>query len=292
MLKNNFLLFILIVPLLTIAQIKKTQRDTIYIYEDELVHDTIFIKKTDSLRILNDVNSQKTDLLLHKKNKVIKLPVKNIEIKNQNDWTIQLCLHSGINQSSLLKEYGGENEYKTGLNCTIKKSLFKKLQLGIGVTMYYVWNPFEINSETNKSSLEGYYFDNSNYPMMFDNFKENHISYKFPIQLYYQATNYLNFSVGTLFGRDQYSLFFKKTTQNSNPPLNAKIEFNTQKINLAYLIEVEYKINKKWALGIHSNFLENDKTIFTNNVSSTDKFILDKKNIEINYYLLLRYRLF
>jgi hypothetical protein len=276
MLQNNFYLLILIFSSIAFCQEKKV--DTIYVYEEVIIHDTIYIEKPlDKIKLENVIftkgeNNEKDKLEL-----------------TQNGKKIQIQVDSTNN--SLFKELNAPNTVGFGLGIWVQKKLFdSNFSIGVGLDGLYWSSSFSFDATQNNSAINGYYFTENNEPLLFQSIENKHFQYQIPIQLYFKIKKFTP-SIGMFASISNYKATFKGSSGNLPLTFDETQVYNSQALQIGYLVELQYEITKHISIGINFSSGKTDSLVFVNKNNKNQTFKAQNSFSENRWLAQLIYRL-
>ena len=279
MLQNKFLLFLMFSITYSFSQQKV---DTVYVYEEVIVHDTIYIEKTISELKFDNViftkdefNKPKLELTQNGKKIELKIDSTNIvfpKSKTLNkSWFFGGKLHFGLASNSLFKELNAPNTIGFGLGIWTRKQLFdSKFSVGIGLDGLYWSSPFSFDASQNNSKINGFYFVN-NQPLLFKGIKSKHFEIQIPFQVYYNFRKFMP-SIGVFAGISKYKSEFLGSSGSFPLTLNETKTFETQSIQIGYLVELQYSLTNKISVGLNFSSGTAKNLIFINQNDKNQMF--------------------
>jgi hypothetical protein len=280
MLQNKFSLILIFVFNFIFSQQKV---DTVYVYEEVIVHDTIYIDKPISeLKFDNVVftkdefNKGKLQLTQNGKKIEIKVDSTNIvfpKSKTRNkSWFFGGKFHFGMASNSLFEELNSPNTIGFGLGIWTKKQLFNsKFSIGIGLDGLYWSSPFLFDASQNNSSLNGYYFTNSNQPILFKGIENKHFQFQIPLQIYYKYRKFIP-SIGVFASISNYKSEFIGSSGKIPISLDETQVFEAQALQMGYLAELQYEISKHISVGLNFSSGTAKNLIFINQNDKNQMF--------------------
>ncbi|MCJ8153186.1 hypothetical protein MKJ01_05350 [Chryseobacterium sp. SSA4.19] len=208
LLKKIILLLSVILIHFSYAQ-KRKKVDTVYVYENVIIHDTVFLMKPVKLKqnevILPDLNIQEKFFVRNiYQEEIEKQRAKRIIKQRQADF-FDYGVEGGIGfkNSSWAKELS-ENREQFGehLGLWLSKSLFtSNLSLMISAHIYYWNSTFDLDANQEDTDLNGYYFTKEGQPLLFQKFNNRHFEYDLQLKLLYDWKNIRPFA-GISFNRN------------------------------------------------------------------------------------------
>ncbi len=280
MLQNKFLLFLIFVFNFIFSQGRKV--DTVYVYEEIIIHDTLYIEKPLNTLNLEKViftkgeNNEKDKLEITQNGKKIAILVDStnvvfLKIKKPKSWFFGGKLHFGLADNSLFKQLNAQNSIGFGLGIWSKKQLFSsKIFLGIGFNVLYWTNSFSVDATLNDNGFSGYYFVN-NKPLLFKSLKNKHFQAQIPLQFYYKIKKFMP-SVGVFASISNYKSEFIGSSGSLPISLDETKSFTAESLQFGYLAEIEYAITKKISIGLSFNSGSSKNIIFTNKNDKNEQF--------------------
>lgn len=283
MLQNKFLFFFIFIFTCSFSQQKI---DTVYVYEEVIVHDTIYLEKTiDKLKLENIVftkgeKDEKGKIELIQNGKKIEINVDStnifypkIKLKTpKKSWFFGGKFLSGLSSNSLFKDLNASNSYGFGLGVWTRKQLFESnFYLGAGLDGFYWSNSFSIEASTNNNNLNGYYFTNSQQPLLFKGIESKNFQFQIPLQLYYNYKKFMP-SIGVFASISNYKSEFQSSSGKLPLSLDETQVFGTQALQFGYLVELQYSITNKISVGLNFSSGSSKNLIFTNTNDKNQQF--------------------
>ena len=266
------------------SQVKK-ETDTIYIYEEVIVYDTIYIEKPLSRLKLEKVivspakRGIKPFLTVIQNNKKIVLPIDSLIIEQRrktfsNNWQFGAKIVTGYNSNSLFEDFGTQMQMSYGLGLFVKKTLFHPdFSLGIGIETSLLTSSLRSNASNSDSFFNGFYFTENGSPKLFEGFNNKGFQVQIPIQFYWKIKKFTP-SMGVFGNLTNYEATFIESSGNLPLQLDSKNKFNAQTFYFGYLFQLEYTVFKNWSIGINYSYSEAKNLIFK---SDNESFAVDKK---------------
>ncbi|WP_396165672.1 hypothetical protein [Flavobacterium sp.] len=303
MLPNKILLLFLLFTSVAFSQEKKV--DTVYVYEEVIVHDTIYIEKSlNELKLENVIftkgeNNEKDKLEITKNGKKIQIQVDSTNIilpkikpkEHIKSWFFGGKLLLGIANNSLFKELNAPTNIGSGLGIWIKKQLFNpNFFVGFGFDGLYFTSPFSFDASQNDSALNGYYFTENNQPKLFQSVENKHFQMQIPIQFYYKIKKFTP-SIGLFASVSNYKAAFKGSSGSLPLSLDETQIYKAQAIQVGYLVELHHELTKHISVGINFSSGKSNNLVFVNKYDNTQSFKTQNSFTENRLLLQLRYKL-
>lgn len=297
MLQNKFLYFLLFSFCLAFSQQKTI--DTIYVYEEVIVHDTVFVEKP--------INEKKLDKVVFIKNENDKIGLtlngEKIQIKvdsatvvllknlHNKTWFFGGKLYTGTARNTLFKKLNAPADIGIGLGIWTKKRLFNpRFLVGIGIDASYWMSPFTFDATKNESSLNGYYFTENNQPKLFQSIDSKHFQLQIPIQFYYKIQRFTP-SIGAFANISSYKAKFLGSSGVLPLTFDETQVFKAEALQIGFLAELQYELSKHISVGINFSSGKAKNLVFTNKNDSSQSFKTDKKITENRLLAQLIYQL-
>jgi hypothetical protein len=276
MLRNKFVYLFLFIFNLMFSQSKT---DTIYVYEEIIIHDTIFIEKK-----LEEIKIDKAILLKEKANDKISLQIvqngikSNIKIDTiiginkkqignfikKKSWFFGAKLHFGLADNSFFKKQNAPNNLGIGLGIWTKKRLYESnFFIGTGLDGFYWSSPFLLDATQNESTLNGIYFVNDTEPILFKSLKSKHFQVQIPLQFYYNIKKFTP-SIGVFASISNYKAEFASSSGTLKRSLDIPQTFQTQTLQIGYLTQLQYEISKHISIALTFRAAKSKNLIFVN----------------------------
>ena len=301
MLRNKILILFLTLANLVFSQSKKI--DTVYVYEEIIIRDTIFIErpfsKIDKAVFISEEN-KKDKLELTQNGVVIQIPVdtlvlitdkKRIDKAKSKSWFFGGKFHFGLADNSLFEKMGASKNTGLGLGIWTQKKLFDSdFSIGIGFDAFYWMSPFSTNAQQRDGELNGYYFTESNEPKLFHSIESKHFQLQIPIQLYYKIGKFTP-SAGWFVSTSNYKTQFLGSSGALPLKFDQMQTFKTEALQIGYLIEMQYAISEHISVAIHFDFGKFNNLVFTNKDNRNQSFKVENNFTETRGFLQLIYHL-
>ncbi len=279
MLQNKFLFFFIFIFTCSFSQQKI---DTVYVYEEVIIHDTIYIEKPlNKINIENVIftkgeNNEKDKLEITQNGKKIQILVDSTNIvfqknKKLKSWFFGGKFHFGSARNSLFTALNAPNTMGFGLGIWTRKQLFaSKLSIGIGLDGLYWSSPFSFDATQNNSTINGYYFV-YNQPLLFKSLESKNFQFQIPLQLYYNYKKFMP-SIGVFASISNYKSEFQSSSGKLTLSLDETQVFGTQALQFGYLVELQYSITNKISVGLNFSSGSSKNLIFTNTDDKNQQF--------------------
>jgi len=296
-------ILILFLAFTTFAFSQEKKTDTIFVYEEVIVHDTVFIEKPlikiDKAVFISEENA-KDKLELTQNGKKVQIPIdtlvlitnkKRIKKEKKQTWFFGGKLHLGLASNSLFKEMNAPNTIGFGLGIWTRKELFgSDFSVGIGIDGFYWMSPFSFDASQNDSALNGYYFTKNNEPKLFKSIENKHVQLQIPVQLYYKINKFTP-SVGGLVSTSSYKSQFIGSSGNLPLTFDETQTFKARSFQIGYLIELQYAISNHISVAVHFNSRKSKNLVFNNKDDKSQSFKTKNSFTESSYFLQLIYSL-
>ena len=282
--KNNLYFLLILVLNFSFSQEKKV--DTVYIYEEIIVHDTIYIEKPLEKIKINKIlitplkKREKPQITIFQNNKKTIIPVDTlvIEKKKKNfisNWNFGSKLYLGFNSNTLLKEFDAKNQLNLGIGLFVKKAVFHPdFSIGTGFETYLTMNTSQLDNATSDSFLNGYYFtDDERSPKLFESLVTKGFQFQMPIQFYWKIKKFTP-SIGCFGAINNYESTFKGSSKSLPLTLDESQKFNAKTLYFGYLFQLEYAIYKQWSIGLNYSYANAKNIVFKR---KEETFSIDKK---------------
>lgn len=301
MFQNKILILFLVFSTFAFSQEQKT--DTIYVYEEIIIHDTIFIEKPlvkIDKAVFTSESNKKDKLELTQNGKKFQIPIdtlvlitdkKRIEKDKKQSWFFGGKLHLGLASNSLFKEMDAPNTFGFGLGIWTRKELFNSnFSVGIGIDGFYWMSPFSFNASKKESVLNGYYFTSNKEPKLFQSIENKHFQLQVPVQLYYRINKFTP-SAGGFVGLSNYKSYFIGSSGNLPLRLDETQTFKAQALQIGYLFELQYAISKHLSVAAHFSSGKSNNLLFINKEDKDQSFKTKTAFTENRFLLQLVYSL-
>lgn len=303
MLPNRFLLLAFLFSGLAFSQEKKV--DTIYVYEEVIVHDTVFIEKPlnqvkfDKAIFIKSETDEKDKLEVTQNGKKIQITVDSTNLVLANNkpnirsknWFFGGKLHFGTANNSLFRQLKAPANMGLGLGVWVKKKVFNpNFFVGIGIDAMYWMSPFVFDATENDSELNGYYFTENNEPKLFQSIENKHFQFQVPLQFYYTIKKFTP-SIGVFASLSNYKATFLGSSGNL-PLIFDEIQvFRAKSFQVGYLGELQYELSKHISIGINFSSGKSKNLIFINKENRSQNFKSQNTFTENRWLAQLIYQL-
>ncbi|WP_298222558.1 hypothetical protein [Flavobacterium sp.] len=304
---NNVLRYLMVlIPLISSAQ--KRTVDTVYVYEEVIVHDTIYIEKPIKNLTINNamltLNNSNTALLTFEENGVqATINVEHLLVKDSRSKATQAkpakvpqldkwnfgvkafynCVNNNLFADS--KEVFSDGY---GIGAMVMKRVFRKNgYASIGIHYNYFPESHALEArKTSNSSLDGFYIVNSQ-PKLFLGASDKHHQIQIPLQFYYRIGRFYP-SLGFVYSMNTYKANFLSATGNLPLMFDKTTSVDMKANQWGNIIELGYLINNNFSVALnyahtktnHIVFYEGHGKVFSLNQNITE----DQISLSINYY--------
>lgn len=240
------LIFFILLPLN--AQRKK--KDTVFVYEKVIVHDTVYLEK--ALKIQPKGLSLNLPEIMPASSQEFKFT----EIKDKTEGIVipvsgkmEFGFEAGVGmkRSSWAIDPSGKKT-QSGFNVGIwaSKPIFNRFSLMLSAHMYYWNSTFDLDGTREDTWLNGYYFTEDHQPLLFQRFNNKHLEYAAQLKILYEWKNIRPFA-GFLVNRNSYKMQFLVPENNV---LNKPDDFKTNQINFGFTLGLQYRIMRKFLISL------------------------------------------
>lgn len=275
----------------------KKETDTIYVYEEVIIRDTVYIErplnklKIDKVVVTPEKKGKQSQITLIQNNKKTVIPIDSLKIqKNEkdfsSDWEFGSKLNVGLNTNTLLKELNAENQLIIGLGLFVKKTMFhKNFSIGTGFESYFTLNSTQLNNSNSDSFLNGYYFTEEGNPKLFNSMSSKGFQFQIPLQFYWKIKKFTP-SIGVFGNLSSYKSKFISASGNLPLTFDQTQTYTAKTIYFGYLVQLEYTIHKNWSIGLNYSFANGNNIVFQR---SSESFSIEKKMTQNSFGLNLIY---
>lgn len=300
MLQNKFL-FLFLLSLCSGFSQQKTV-DTIYVYEEVIIHDTIFVEKPlnqikfDKTIFIKSETAEKDKLEVIQNGKKIQIEIDSTTIVlpksvRNKCWFFGGKLHAGTASNSLFKQLNAPANIGVGLGIWVKKQISaSNFFVGIGIDALYWMSPFSFDATQNDSPLNGYYFTQNNEPKLFQSIDSKHFQFQVPIQLYYKINRFIT-SIGAFAGVSNYKAIFLGSSGSLPLTFDETQVFKAEAFQIGFLSELQYELSEHISVGMNFSSGKAKNLVFTNKNDSGQSFTTQKTFTENRWLAQLTYRL-
>jgi len=274
MCKDKIYILLFLFSFLGFSQEKKVP-DTIYVYEEVIVHDTVFVEKPlEKIKIQKIIitpknKEKKPQLTIVQPNKKTTIFVDSLVInKEKFPWHFGAKLCVGFNSNSLFKEFNNKAQPFFGIGLFAKKTLFHpNFAIGIGFETSLLMSNFDFQASQNDSSLNGFYFTKDRGPKLFNSITNKGFQFQTPLQVYWKFKKFSP-SIGVFGNISSYKSTFIGSS-GSSPLSHDEIQtYKAKAFYFGYLAQLEYQITPVWSVALNYSFAEAEKLIFNNDNES------------------------
>ena len=281
-------------------------QDTIFVYEEVIEHDTVYLPKS-----FEKSKIQKATLELNEKGSAgnliiktdsinIKIPINEIIFGNSDDenkltvqkkqlpknnknvngyWHFGVFTNGFYNSNSLFDEVFNGSNFVFGAGVFVEREIFKKISLKLQ-PQYSFGISENLNASEKETLLDGYYFSN-NIPYFFKGISANNQIFIIPISAHYNIKKWSP-SIGFYGMYRILKADFITSSFTTNPPT-----FDTEKTlsmsyqQIGFSLGVDYKLTKKFSLNLkylqgytdEIDFKDGQNSFVFNDVSIQDSFV-------------------
>jgi hypothetical protein len=202
------------------------ESDTIVVYEEVLIRDTIYVES----EIPKEIPKNKKDIS------------KQTE---KNNFQYGISILSGAKNSNYFQSASDVNNFGFGAGIWVSKS-FANNRLSFSISANYLqWmKSFEIDANKVDSELNGYYFTESNEPVLFQKLNNQHSEITIPIKVFFNFFGNFSPYFGVFGNYTNYKMGFLIP---ENYVLNKYSDFKTNKTSLGWISGLQFKY-KKWSI--------------------------------------------
>ncbi len=269
MFRNKVCLLFLIFSNIVFSQ--ETESDTIYVYEDVIIRDTVYVKKAGPEKV---------------KEKVKPKPKPKVIV---DSWIFNARLNSGYFSNSLLKEMNAPDKIAFGLGFVARKQiLLPDLSVGIGADGFLFMGSNNIESSDSESKLNGYYFTETKEPKLFKSIKSNNYLVQIPLQFYYKIKKFTP-SAGIVVSYCQYKIQMEGASGTLPLTFDEIQDFEAHIFQVGWIAELQYLVWRNFAVGLSFSSGKSTNLDFKNNKSENLIFLKSSSFVENKWLLHLSY---
>ncbi len=300
MLQNKAVLVCMLLINLVFSQVKKV--DTVYIYEERIIHDTVYVEKPLSKLNLQNVifnkseSGKKDKLVLTQNGKKVEILIDSTNVvysktKKAKSWFFGGKFNLGLANNSLFKELNAPNTLGFGLGIWTKKRLFNSnFSVGIGLDGFYWSSSFSFDAKENNSALNGFYFTENQQPLLFKGIENNYFQFQIPIQFYCKIKKFV-LSIGLFANVSNYKSQFLRSSRRQPISLDETKTFTAQAIQIGYLLGLNYEISNKISVGLNYSIGKAKNLVFINKNDQNEQFKTQNSFSENRFMLEMIYSL-
>ncbi len=274
MFKDKICLLFFLFCFFGFSQEKKVP-DTIYVYEEVIVHDTVFVEKPlDKIKIQKVIitpknKEKKSQLTIIQPNKKTTIFVDSLVInKEKFPWNFGAKLFVGFNSNSIFKEFNNKAQPSFGIGLFTKKTFFHpNFAIGIGFETSILMSNFTFQASQNDSSLNGFYFTKDRSPKLFNSITNKGFQFQTPLQVYWKFKK-LSPSIGVFANISNYKSTFIGSSGSSPLSLDETQTYTAKAFYFGYLAQLEYQLTPVWSVALNYSFAKAEKLVFNSNNES------------------------
>lgn len=250
--KIFFLFFIFSISFSQAQRRKKV--DTVYVYENIVVYDTIYLMKP--------VKFKPNDLIFQIPKVEEKFFVRNIykeelekqkaknRIRKQNINTFEYGVEAGFGfkKSDWTKSLISTDKTQFGqkLGIWFAKTVLPNTFVMLSADVYHWNSTFDIDANKDDSVLNGFYFTEDHQPLLFQRFNNKHLDYTLQLKLLYEWKNLRPFA-GILVNQNTYKMQFLVPENNVLAKMD---DFKSTQTCLGFSFGLQYRFFRKILLSL------------------------------------------
>ncbi|TXF79342.1 hypothetical protein [Chryseobacterium sp.] len=211
---SRLFLFLLIIFSITV----KAQNDTIIVYEEEIIHDTVYVE-------------EKKELTTEKQ-----------MIKEEKKWNFSGNAFAGIKKNEFFKDFSDKAQLGYGFGIEVQRYFFfPNFSFSTGL-QYHLWNStFDLDGNKDDTILNGFYFTEKDEPLLFQKFNNRHSEWVAIFKVKYDWKKITPF-VGFSLNKTSYKMQFLAP---ENDVLSQLADFKSQNVSIGSTFGLEYRIVPK-----------------------------------------------
>ncbi len=199
------------------------ENDTIVVYEDVIEYDTVYVKKGG---IVINPREQRPG----------KRRKKRLKITDFGG-----IVYGGVKDINFFSALGSHTSLGTGFGFWYQRSiLFPELSVSVGANLLFWPQNFEINALESDTFLNGFYFTETNQPVLFQQFSNQHTEISLPLKFNYTWNNFTPFA--GFFAN--YTTFKMQFRIPEDQILNKRAEFKSKNFNYGYTAGIRYTFER------------------------------------------------
>jgi len=251
---RKIILFLAFVTIsLSYAQ-KRKKVDTVYVYENVTVYDTVYLIKPVQFKhndvVFPDMEIREKFFVRNiYKEELDKQRAKN-RISRQKPPLFEYGIEGGmgLKSSSWVQELSsGRQQFGEHLGLWISRTVFTPQLFVMFSAHLYHWNStFDLNANMEDTYLNGFYFTKDNQSLLFQRFNNKHFEYAVQLKLLYEWKNIRPFA-GVTVNRNSYTLQFL-TPENMG--LDKPEDFKSHRANLGFSLGAQYRPYRRILLSL------------------------------------------
>ncbi|WPO81778.1 outer membrane beta-barrel protein [Chryseobacterium sp. JJR-5R] len=254
MFSRKIILFLAFVTIsLSYAQ-KRKKVDTVYVYENITVYDTVYLIKPVKFRhnevILPDMEIREKFFVRNiYKEEIDKQRAEN-RISRQKRPLFEYGIEGGmgLKNSTWAQELSSDRQQFGGhFGVWVSKTVFTpQLSVMLSASLYRWNSTLDLDSNKEDTYLNGFYFTKDSQPLLFQRFNNKHFEYALQIKLLYEWKNFRPFA-GLAVNRNRYTLQFLTP---ENMMLNKPEDFKSHRANLGFSLGTQYRLYRRILLSL------------------------------------------
>jgi opacity protein-like surface antigen len=251
-LRKIFFLFFILFISFSLAQRRK-KVDTVYVYENVVVYDTIYLMKP--------VHFKFNDLIFQSPKIEEKFFVRNIfkeelekqraknRIRRQKINTFEYGIEAGIGlkYSDWAKAVSSDKpQFGENLGIWISKNILPRTSILFSANVYHWNSTIDIDANKDDSILNGFYFTEDHLPLLFQRFNNKHFDYTLQLKLLYEWKNLRPFA-GILVNHNTYKMQFLVPENNV---LTKMDDFKSTQTCFGFSFGLQYRFFRNFLLSL------------------------------------------
>ncbi|MFY7814446.1 MAG: hypothetical protein ACOVRK_04565 [Chryseobacterium taeanense] len=249
--KIFFLFFILFISFSNAQRRKKV--DTVYVYENVVVYDTVYLMKPIKLKhnplIFRLPEVEEKFFVRNIYNEELEKQRAKNRIRKQKINTLEYGIEAGIGlkYSDWTKAISKNHEqFGENLGIWISKNILPQTSLLFSANIYHWNSSLDIDANKEDSVLNGFYFTEDHQPLLFQKFNNKHLDYTLQLKLMYDWKKLRPFA-GVLVNQNTYKMQFLVP---ENSVLTKMEDFKSSQTCLGFSLGIQYRFFRKFLLSL------------------------------------------
>ena len=233
---------------------KRKKTDTVYVYENVIIHDTVYLMKPVPLKqndfIFPDLTIREKFFVrdIYKERIDKERAKKRIRIQKPPLLVYGIEGGTGFKNSGRAQELSKtRQQFGEYFGLWVSKTVFKpQLSVMLSAHMYHWNSTFDLDANKEDTYLNGFYFTEDHQPLLFQRFNNRHFEYVLQLKVIYEWKNIRPFA-GFLLNKNIYKMQFLVPENNILDKLD---HFKSNQINFGFTLGLQYRMFSKILLSL------------------------------------------
>lgn len=254
MLLRKIILFLAFVTIsLSYAQ-KRKKVDTVYVYENVTVYDTVYLIKPVKFRyhevIFPNMEIREKFFVrnIYKEEMDKQRAERRVSRRRLPLFEYGIEGGMGLKNSSWAQELSSDRQqFGEHIGLWVSKTVFTpRLSVMLSAHLYHWNSTFDLDANKEDTYLNGFYFTKDSQPLLFQRFNNKHFEYALQLKLLYEWKNVRPFA-GLAVNRNRYTLQFLTP---ENMLLDKPEDFKSHRANLGFSLGTQYRLYRRILLSL------------------------------------------